>query len=148
MGQIEYREGLTAEDYNKLREAVGWKRLTEKQAARGIENTTFIASAWLDGKAVGMGRALFDYGYTAYIGDVIILPECQGKGVGGEIVHSLMERVKAAADEGDDLLFCLVAAEGREKFYEKLGFQRRPAEGLGSGMSVRVEVHKEESQKR
>ena len=143
MKQIEYREELAAEDYNRLRELAGWKRLTEKQAVRGLANTTFLISAWSDEKVVGMGRALFDYGYTVYIGDVIISPEFQGCGIGARIVQGLIDKVKEAAEEGDYLMFCLVAAEGKEAFYERLGFQRRPCEGLGAGMSMRVEVHKE-----
>ena len=114
-----------------LRRSVGWSTLTNGQVVRGLEHTTFLAVARDGGKAVGMGRVLFDFGYTAYIGDVIILPDYQRTGLGKRIVESLTQQVLDASAPGDEIMFILGAAKGKEAFYQKLGFEIRPNDRLG-----------------
>lgn len=133
---MEYTNDMTGEEYNCLREAVDWRPITAGQAKRGLENTTFLVVAREDGKAIAMGRALFDFGYTAYIGDVIVMPEYQGQGIGKYIVENLMRCVMDAAEAGDRIMFILGAAKGKEGFYEKIGFERRPNDFSGHGMTM------------
>ncbi len=133
---MEYTNHMTGEEYNELREAVDWKPMTAGQAKRGLEHTTFLVVAREEGKAVAMGRALFDFGYTAYIGDVIVRPEYQGQGIGKHIVELLMQQVMEAAEPEDRIMFILGAAKGKEGFYEKLGFRKRPDDFSGHGMTM------------
>ncbi len=133
--EIEYTDGMTGEEYNALRDSVGWKRATEGQAERGLQHTTFLIVARYQGEAVGMGRVLFDYGYTAYLGDVIVSPRFQGRGIGTTIVRKLIWQVRKASEPGDRIMFLLGAAKGREPFYEKLGFKKRPDDFSGYGMT-------------
>ena len=74
MEEIVYGTSVTPQEYNQLRMAVGWYELTQRQAREGLAHTTFVACARVDGVCVAMGRILFDYGYTAYLGDVAVLP--------------------------------------------------------------------------
>ncbi|MBR6537878.1 MAG: GNAT family N-acetyltransferase [Lachnospiraceae bacterium] len=134
--EINYTDQMTGEEYNELRLSVDWKPLTPGQAERGLAHTTFVVAARDGEKIVGMGRMLFDFGYTAYLGDVIIRPEYQGQGIGTEIVTHLKDRVMEAAEPGDKIMFILGAAKGKEGFYEKFGFKVRPNEFSGSGMSM------------
>ena len=133
---INYTEQMTADEYNELRLSVDWKLLTQGQAERGLAHTAFVVAARDGEKIVGMGRMLFDYGYTAYLGDVIVRPEYQGMGIGTEIVTRLKDRVMEAAEPGDKIMFILGAAKGKEAFYEKFGFKQRPNDFSGSGMSM------------
>ena len=135
MGII-YTEQITGKEYNELRLSVDWKALTPGQAERGLAHTAFVVAARDGEKIVGMGRMLFDYGYTAYLGDVIIRPEYQRKGIGTEIVTLLKDKVMETAEPGDRIMFILGAAAGKEGFYERLGFKVRPNEFSGSGMSM------------
>ena len=134
--EINYTNQMTAEEYNEMRGSVNWRLLTPGQAERGLAHTAFVVAARDGEKIVGMGRMLFDYGYTAYLGDVIIRPEYQGMGIGTEIVTRLKDMVMEAAEQGDNIMFILGAAAGKEGFYEKLGFKVRPNEFNGSGMSM------------
>ena len=134
--EITYTQNMTAEEYNEMRGSVNWRLLTPGQAERGLAHTAFVVAARDGEKIIGMGRMLFDYGYTAYLGDVIIRPEYQGMGIGTEIVTRLKDMVMEAANQGDKIMFILVAATGKEGFYEKLGFKVRPNEINGSGMSM------------
>lgn len=73
-----------------------------------------------------------DGGIFFLIVDIIVIPEYQGLGIGSEIVRQLLEWIHATAST--DSMIWLFAAEGKEGFYEKLGFMRRPAPGKGAGM--------------
>ena len=134
--EINYTVQMTGEEYNELRGSVNWKLLTPGQAERGLVHTAFVVAARDGERIVGMGRMLFDFGYTAYLGDVIIRPEYQGKGIGTEIVTRLKDMVMDAAEPGDRIMFILGAAAGKEGFYERFGFKVRPNEFSGSGMSM------------
>ena len=133
---LRYTDTMNGEEYNELRVSVGWRPITEGQAERGLEHTTFLAAVRDKDKIVAMGRMLFDYGYTAYLGDVIVRPEYQGQGIGRRIVESLIDKTMDSAFEGERVMFILGAAKDKESFYEKLGFQRRPNEFSGDGMSM------------
>lgn len=130
-----YTDTMTGEEYNQLRVSVDWEPLSEGQAKRGLEHTTFLVVVRDGEKAIGMGRVLFDFGYVAYIGDVIVSNEYQGKGIGKSIVESLIRQVLNASESNDRIMFTLGAAKGKEVFYEKLGFNRRPNDYLGCGMT-------------
>lgn len=134
--EIVYTGNMTGEEYNEMRLSVDWEPLTQGQAERGLTNTAFVVAARDGERIVGMGRMLFDFGYTAYLGDVIVRPEYQGMGIGTEIVTRLKDMVMDAAELGDKIMFILGAAKGKEVFYEKFGFKVRPNDFSGSGMSM------------
>lgn len=134
--KIDYTEIMTGEEYNELRESVEWKLLSPSQAKRGLEHTSFLVAARENNRIVGMGRVLFDFGYTAYLGDVIVRPEYQGKGIGTQIVTLLMEKTMNAAEGGEQIMFILGAAKGKEAFYKRFGFKERPNDFSGSGMTM------------
>lgn len=134
--EIVFTDTMTGEEYNELRLSVGWRPITKGQAERGLAYTTFLSVARDNGKIVAMGRILFDFGYTAYLGDVIVRPEYQGAGIGRRIVEFLIDKTMEAACEGERIMFILGAAKDKEGFYEKLGFHRRPNEFSGDGMSM------------
>ena len=133
---MEITNYMTGEEYNHLRETVDWRPISLEQAKRGLQNTTFLVVVREEGKAIAMGRVLFDYGYTAYIGDVIVKPEYQGKGIGKTIVEKLINDVMSAAESEDRIMFILGAAKGKEGFYEKIGFEKRPNDFSGHGMTM------------
>lgn len=136
--EIHFDHQLPADDYIMLRASAGWNALTPEQAERGIAHTTRIIRALCNGKTVGMARVLFDYGYSAFVSDVIVLPEFQHQGIGSAMLTDLMTWVESQMKSGDYLQYSLLAASGKEPFYEKFGFEQRPFETLGSGMSKRV----------
>jgi len=66
---------------------------------------------------IGIGRAVTDGEYYATIFDVGVRPEYQGKGVGWQILESLME-------EFEGFWFVhLTSTPGNEAFYKKAGFR-------------------------
>ena len=41
---LQYTDRMTGEEYNDLRMCVGWSPITEGQAKRGLEHTTFLVA--------------------------------------------------------------------------------------------------------
>jgi len=66
--------------------------------------------------------------------DVMVLPEYQGEGIGGHMMKCVMEYLNAAA-QGGGLFVNLMSALGKDGFYTKFGFERRPNETRGPGMT-------------
>ena len=52
---------ISLEEYLTLREKVGWKKLTDKQAAHALANCLYkVKAVDADGQVVGMGRVVGD----------------------------------------------------------------------------------------
>lgn len=125
---------LDVNTYLTLREAVGWKPLTEKQAENAINGSLLTIVAYDKDKPIGMGRIVGDGAVICYIQDLIVIPEYQGVGVGNQIIESLIDYVKEMQLPGTQIMLDLMCAVGRESFYKKYGFIARPTDKLGPGM--------------
>ena len=131
---IRFTDYITSEEYMGLRRRVGWCEFPLEEAQAGIDNSYMITCARDEEKAIGVVRLLWDGGYIAFLSDVIVDPDYQGQGIGKKLVESVIQRVKADMKPGYKVKMCLMAAKGKEPFYEKFGFSERPNENLGAGM--------------
>ena len=127
---------LSVAEYLQLREAVGWKTLTERQAELALENCIYCISAYDENKLIGMGRVVGDGAVICYIQDLIVLPEYHGRGVGSALIKHLKNYVASLSAEGEEMMLALMCAKGREGFYIKNGFTARPTDSLGPGMII------------
>ena len=126
---------ISLEEYLTLREKVGWKKLTDKQATQALANCLYkVKAVDEDGQVVGMGRVVGDGAVVCYIQDLIVVPQVQTQGIGSQIIQKLMAYVESLREEGSTMMLCLMCAKGREPFYEKHGFLARPTDALGPGM--------------
>lgn len=131
---ISFRNTISVEEFLALRRAVGFQPLTEDQARAALENTPLLVCAVWEGRAVGVVRVLTDLVTDAYLTDVIVSPEVQGRGVGKMMLRQVTDRLKACAPAGVTLACSLYANPGKEPFYEKHGFERLPGGKYGCGM--------------
>lgn len=126
-------EAPAAGDFIALRAACGWGAIApdvaERSLAAGLFNVTLRDGARL----AGFGRVVGDGVLYFYLQDVIVHPDFRGQGVGRKIVEALLAEVLARAPMGATI--GLMSAEGKEGFYEKFGFTRRPTDHLGAGMT-------------
>lgn len=129
-----YQDYISVEDYNRLRSSVGWNRIKSERAEKGLANSVCFV-AYEDETAIGLARLITDGGYVAAIYDVIVQPEYQKKGIGKALMNLVMEYISNTLEEGENQMICLFAAKGKEAFYKKYGFQERPNETLGAGMT-------------
>jgi len=124
----------TAEEYHRLREAVGWDTKDIDAAEAGLGNSLFSVCVLFEGEVIGCGRIIGDDGIYFYIQDVIVLPEFQGQGIGQRIMVSLMDYLKANAPA--KAFIGLIAAKGMAGFYKRFGFTERPADAPGMYLVV------------
>jgi len=123
----------TPDDYNRLRAAVGWGVYDRELVERALPTSLYGVCAYESDELVGMARVIGDGGMVYYIQDVIVLPGHQRQGIGTTLMDKIMTWVRAHASR--NTIVGLMAAAGKEPFYEKYGFTRRPTERLGAGMT-------------
>lgn len=133
--EIEIREEtIDLHHYMELRGAVGWPLPPADAVAAALENSEFSVAVRADGTAAGMGRIVGDRGFVYFIADIVVHPGFQGLGIGSRIMERILGYLRNHAPE--NAYITLMAAEGKEEFYEKFGFFRRPAAGYGAGMMI------------
>lgn len=136
--EIVYTNNISVDNYNALRKAVSWIKITEKRASIAINNSLYLCVAECDGKPVGMARIVSDGGYTYFITDVIVLPSYQGYHIGTALISRAIDYIRKDVLDGETVMISLMAAYGRESFYERFGFHTRPYGNHGPGMSMWV----------
>jgi len=134
--KIVYSNVISVEDYNRLRMSAGWKTIEPEQARAGLDGSAFVIAAKDGDLAVGTGRLVWDGGYGALIKDVLVLPEYQNMGIGTEIMERILSFLRQRMKPGWSVSVDLMAASGKEGFYEKFGFAARPRENRGAGMDL------------
>lgn len=138
---ITYNENiLTADDIILFQRKMGWTEEPKDQLIKSLSNTLFSVVAKKDDEIIGMGRLLGDAAMYWYINDVFILTEYQGLGIGKEIVKRLVQYAKQNSISGTSVSIYLMSAQGKEGFYEKLGFRSRPHEYEGAGMEMEINI--------
>lgn len=131
---IEFEENvLTAAQFLTLREAVGWSGKPQ-QIEKAIEKGLYNIIAKDEGRIIGMGRLVGDGVMYWYMQDVIIMPQYQGKGIGKQLAERMLEYIRQNSIAGTTVTVGLMAALGKEPFYEKMDFILRPNEKMGAGM--------------
>jgi GNAT superfamily N-acetyltransferase len=124
----------SAADYNRLRKAVGWGTYREALITHSLPESIYCLCALAGDQVIGMARILGDDGMVYYVQDVIVLPEYQNRGIGAQLMDRIMAYLRTHSQ--DNTIIGLMSAVGKEAFYEKYGFTRRPTEELGSGMTI------------
>jgi GNAT superfamily N-acetyltransferase len=124
----------TPDEYNRLRGMVGWGVYEREVAERALPNSLYCVCALTEAMVVGMARVVGDGGLVYYVQDVIVLPDFQRQGIGTAMMNRIMGYVQSHASENS--IVGLMAAKGRETFYERYGFVKRPNEKLGCGMTI------------
>jgi ribosomal protein S18 acetylase RimI-like enzyme len=107
-------------DWRELSNLYRIAPLGEKSAEHLREvfsNSRYVCFVYDGDVLVGAGRALADGRDCAYLCDVAVHPDCQGRGLGKEII----ERLKALSAGHRKII--LYANPGKEGFYRKLGFK-------------------------
>ncbi|VTR67722.1 putative acetyltransferase [Desulfosarcina cetonica] len=123
----------TAAEFQELRTNAGWGIPPESALKDSLAKTIFgVCVEDSDGTTIGMGRLVGDGGIQVFITDVIVHKHWQNRGIGKQIMKSLMKHVENVSSPAT--FVGLFSAIGREKFYKTFGFITRPNEKLGAGM--------------
>jgi ribosomal protein S18 acetylase RimI-like enzyme len=122
----------SVQEYLDLRRAINWRIVDEEACKNGLQGSLYCVCAELNEKIIGMGRVIGDSGLYFYIQDVIVLPQYQKMGIGTLLMQSIMNFLDN--NISPQTVVGLMASKGKEPFYEKYGFTKRPSERRGHGM--------------
>jgi GNAT superfamily N-acetyltransferase len=126
----------SVEDFIGMRANCGWGQISHDQATAALGNSLFVVCAMADYKTIGFGRIIGDGALNFYIQDVIVEKDWRKIGIGAKILELLLSKLKQSNPA--TYTVGLMSAEGKEPFYEKFGFQRRPSRSFGAGMTMDV----------
>ena len=124
----------TPVEYNSLSEAVGWGSKEKSVIEEAFKNTLYSLCVYEKEVLIGYGRIIGDKTIFLYFHDLKVLPKYQNQGIGTEIMKRLLKQVDEYKKVNSEIRTYLGAAKGKEEFYEKFGFVRRPNEDVGAGM--------------
>jgi GNAT superfamily N-acetyltransferase len=83
---------------------------------KAFRNSIAVVFVFQDERMIGFGRAIGDGAYQAALYDIVVVPPCQGRGVGRMIMETILRTVSPCN-------VILYANPGKEGFYAKLGFR-------------------------
>ena len=86
-----------------------------------LSHADVILTARMDGRLVGVSRALTDFHYCTYLSDLAVDTEYQRQGIGQE----LLRRTHAAAGLHTTLI--LLAAPLAQTYYPHIGMEQHPS---------------------
>ena len=114
-------------DILPIYEAVGWTAYTQYpdllKAAFMCSLLTYVA--YVDGRIVGVARAVGDELTVVLIQDILVLPEYQGRGIGKMLLQAMLTRYQRVRQ-------VFVVTDDTEKtvnFYQSMGM--KPVESVG-----------------
>ena len=113
-------------DFMNLRKVLGWKEINLQQVQKGLNNTMCKVSVKVNKETVAIGRLVGDYSCKGVLSDILVHPDCQGKGFGKIVVTSLLNMVKDSLNEGDVFQIEATPTCGNRDFYVKCGFKYKP----------------------
>lgn len=123
---IRYQESLKGISAGRLTGFfVGWpKPPTSATHLKLLKNSDFVVLALDDGsrKVIGFITAITDNVLSAYIPFLEVLPEYQGRGIGGALVRRMLASLRKA------YMVDLICDPALQKFYKKL--KMFPASGM------------------
>jgi ribosomal protein S18 acetylase RimI-like enzyme len=98
---IAYREQKPpAMDYDRLFETTGWNttyQASPQELFQAISDSWYVLSAYENDQLVGFGRIISDGVLYALICDLIVIPACQGKGIGSTLLNKLIEHCNSSS---------------------------------------------------
>jgi GNAT superfamily N-acetyltransferase len=129
--QIEFRSDIPDPDqFWHLYQTTGWNeeyQLSLDDLMQALRASWYLLGAYDGERLVGFSRLVSDGVLHAMVYEMIVLPEYQGRGIGGQILEKLIQKCREAGIR-DIQLFC---ARGKRGFYENYGFRARPVDAPG-----------------
>ena len=112
-----YNEQVSVESLSSLRESVGWNRM-EKELNNPKLTSYYHIAAYDEDNLVGFIDCISNGVTDAYIQDLIVHPDFQGKGLGSELMNKMIEYLKKAGIYMISVLY----DEDLKDFYARFGF--------------------------
>lgn len=112
-----FNEKVSVKALADLRESVGWNRM-EREYKNPLMTSYYHIAVYEDNKLIGYIDSISNGVTDAYIQDLIVRPDQQGKGIGTDLMNKMIEHLK----EKHIYMISVVYEEGLKPFYERFGF--------------------------
>jgi len=112
-----YNETIPAKVLSDLRESVGWNGL-EEEYGNPLMTSYYHIAVYEKDNLIGYIDCVSNGVTDAYIQDLMVHPDYQGKGVGTELMNQMITYLK----EKRIYMISVVYEESLKPFYEKFGF--------------------------
>ncbi|SRR5579883_2886176 len=106
--------------YNFLSKSYWANGRTFEQVSHSIEHSLCFG-LYAETQQAGFARVITDYSTFAYLADVFILPDYQGKGLGKWLIETIF-----SVQELADVITWLLLTKDAHHLYKKVGFQSFP----------------------
>jgi ribosomal protein S18 acetylase RimI-like enzyme len=104
-----------------------WSHASRPDLLRtAVERSDFTLVAIEAGRVVGFVRTMSDGAFAVYIADILVLPECQRRGIGARLMHEVLDHYPMQTFHHQ----VLIAERGAEGFYRRMGLVPVSAYGL------------------
>lgn len=112
-----YNDTVSAKALSDLRESVGWNRM-EDEYSNPLMTSYYHIAAYEDDKLVGYIDSVSNGVTDAYIQDLMVHPDYQGRGLGTELMNQMIIYLK----ENRIYIISVVFEESLKPFYDRFGF--------------------------
>ena len=112
-----FNENVSVNDLANLREAVGWNRM-ENEYKSPLMTSYYHIAVYDGGKLIGYIDSVSNGVTDAYIQDLMVSPDYQGRGIGTNLMTKMIEYLK----EKHIYMISVVYEESLKPFYERFGF--------------------------
>jgi GNAT superfamily N-acetyltransferase len=127
-----YFDAPSVEEFNKLRNVIGWGDIDSDMAQMSLNNSLFNITIRDNTKLIAMGRIVGDGAMYFYVQDIVVHPEYHKCGLGHKVMQYIESYLSGTTKKGATI--GLLCAKGKEGFYERFGYMQRPNDILGNGM--------------
>ena len=116
---FKYNERVNVQEICDLRQSVGWNRMEKEMADSRLKSYYHIAVYEEEKqKLIGFVDSVSNGVTDAYIQDLMVHPDFQGRGLGSELMNKMIEYLKK---EGIYMISVLYD-ESLKDFYSRFGF--------------------------
>lgn len=112
-----YNEQVSVKALADLREAVGWNRM-ESEYRNPLMTSYYHIAVYEDDRLIGYIDSVSNGVTDAYIQDLMVSPDYQGKGIGTDLMNKMIGYLK----EKHIYMISVVYDESLKQFYEHFRF--------------------------
>ena len=91
---LERVPGLETSVLVALYRTLGWENYARdpEGLGRAVANSSHVVAAWWGDRLVGLARCVSDDVSIAYLQDILVLPDYQGRGIGKALLKDCLDR--------------------------------------------------------
>lgn len=112
-----HNESVSAKALSDLREVVGWNRM-ESEYKNPLMTSYYHIAVYAENELIGYVDCVSNGVTDAYIQDLMVHPNYQGKGIGTDLMNKMIAYLK----EKRIYMISVVFEERLKPFYDRFGF--------------------------